>query len=870
MGRCLLLISFAVLFAAKAFGDACPLVTVREEVMPVRDGRDKWIADWNASFVYTNGEGHVLFKDNKFCLYHRWDYPGGERVRGAAEYVVKIDPQLEGEAELDVRRERKGWSKSFKAKIGRETHFVADLPFDGEAYYLGAIKFCLKGDPPTRSVRFLGIDAVTRETPASVLRVDVETGNPFRLVRDGTGEKAELVLRNPSDRKLDWKVHLKVEDYFGNCREGDFPVSLEAGGVLRRPMKEVLPKGIRYVTVIAESCGLTATNRTTWAYVDAQKVTPFQPEGEFRLGVNFHGLRYTRFDSDLGMDVLVAIGAKMVRNEATPFPGIWQAENKIDWKTYDDYLDRLERHGLALDSIVWWPASWAVRKDADGKPVQGAIRPGLLRRFGEMLGQRYGKRIAYYEVGNEWDMSSEKWLPYEDAVRQVREFAEGLRSTCPTAKIIPCGFAAESSVRHPSNVIRPMFHENLMRDVQDVVDAHPCHLHGPSKEYQLKVRNFIEWRERMNVRIPWYANETAFSMASMRPDDRQMAVTMWQKVLFAWSRGSLDYIWYNLRATGWNPADSEQGYGMFTADWHPRTAAASFAALASTFRHQQFDGIAFDGKSRQVLRFKNAQGGSVRVIAGWDDFAERPMSVRIRTDAAKAWQVDIMGNRTPVSVKDGCTVWQISKDPSALLLEEAGFADPVAEDAKNAAKRPVKVIRPGSALGNKNSADFCLKEYEQVYEVYKAMPEHADRTWKWWGDLWAWINTAFADGRLQIKITCWDNVHHPLPDDPLRGDCAVLRLGEWKLALVASENPFVKVLARPAGVADPPREACDLKRLPGGDTVYVLSVDPKTLGLQREIPFNVRVYDNDGECFKSWIEFSPLDDDPVAVIRLPK
>lgn len=869
MGRCLFL-SVAVAVAAELSVAADPLVTVREEVMPVRDGRDQWIADWDASFVYTNGEGRIDFKGDKFCIYHRWDYPGGERLRGAAEYVVKLGSPLKGKAELDVRRERKGWAKSIKAEIGAETRFAAGLPADEDAYYIGAIKFWLKGEPPVKSVRFLGVDAVTKETPAAALRIDVETGNPFRLVRDGTGEKAVLVLRNPSDRDLDWKVHLKVEDFFGRCIEGDFPVSLESGCELRRPMREILPKGIRYVTVIAESGGLAATNRTTWAYVDAQKVTPFQPEGEFRLGVNFHGLRYTRFDSDLGMDVLVAIGAKMVRNEATCFSEIWKAEDEIDWAMSDDYLDRLERHGLALDSVVWWPASWAVRKDADGKPVQGAIRPGFLRRFGEMLGQRYGKRIAYYEVGNEWDMSSEKWLPYEDAVRQVREFAEGLMSTCPTAKVIPCGFAAEGSVRHPSNVIRPMFHENLMRDVQDVVDAHPCHLHGPSKEYQLKVRSFIEWRERMNVRIPWYANETAFSMASMRPDDRQMAVTMWQKVLFAWSRGSLDYIWYNLRATGWNPTDSEQGYGMFTADWHPRTAAASFAALTSTFRHQQFDGISFDGKARQVLRFKNAHGGRVRVVAGWDDFAEHPMPVRVRTDAAKAWQVDTMGNRTSVPVEDGCAVWQISKNPSALLLEGASFAEPVAEDAEDVARRPVKVIRPGSTLGDRESADICLKEYEQVYEVYKAMPEHANRTWKWWGDLWAWINTAFADGRLQIKITCWDNVHHPLPDDPLRGDCAVLRLGEWRLALVATEEPFVKVLSQPEGVPPSPREAWNLTRQPGENTIYVLSVDPNALGLGQKIPFNVRVYDNDGECFKSWIEFSPLDDEPEAEILLPE
>ena len=54
------------------------------------------------------------------------------------------------------------------------------------------------------------------------LRVDVETGNPFHAVRDGKGEKAELVLRNPSDRKLDWNVHLKVEDFFGNSHDEDF------------------------------------------------------------------------------------------------------------------------------------------------------------------------------------------------------------------------------------------------------------------------------------------------------------------------------------------------------------------------------------------------------------------------------------------------------------------------------------------------------------------------------------------------------------------------------------------------------------------------------------------------------------------------
>ena len=861
---------FAAFSAARVIAADRPLVTVREEVMPVRDGRDAWVADWDATFAYTNGEGRVNFKGNKFCLYHKWDYPGGERLRGAAEYVVKLDAPLEGEAELDIRRERKGCSKTIKAKVGRETHFAADLAVDDDAYYLGAIKFWLKGGVKEKSVRFLGVDSVTRETPASALRVDVETGNPFHFVRTGMKEKAELVLRNPSDRKLDWQVHLKVEDFFGNCREGEFSVSLEAGGVTRRPMKEVLPKGIRHVTAIVSSEGTVATNRTTWAFVDLHEVTPLQPKGEFRIGSHFHDLRYSPGDRKIGVDALVAIGAKMVRvDDALHIGAIWKAEDRIDWAKSDADVDDLLKHGLAIDAIVWWPTPWAAERDAGGN-LTGVIRPGLLRRYGEMLGRHYGERIAYYEVGNEWDMTKPAWLPYKEAVRQVREFAEGIKAVCPKAKVIPSGFALDCSVRCPTDVIRPMFHEDLMRAVQDVVDAHPCHMHFPAKEYTLHVRNLLEWRENMGITIPWYANETALSMTSLRPDDRQMAVTMWQKVLFAWSRGSIDYVWYNVRATGWKPTDSEQGYGMFSADWHPRTAAAAFSALAATFRHQQGDGIVFDGKSRQVLRFKNAQGGKVRVIAGWDDFADRSMPVRVRSDAVKAWQVDIMGNRTAAPTKDGCAVWRISKNPSALLLEDASFAAPLPEDAKNVAKRPLKVIKPGRTLGGKERADITLKEYEQVYEVYKAMPEHADKTWKWWGDLWVWVNSAYADGRLQIKVTCWDNVHHPVPDDPLKGDCAVIQLGEWKLALLATENPVVEVLDKPVRIKSLPREAWNLSRQLGGETVYVLSIDPKALGLKREMPFNVRVYDNDGECFKSWIEYSSLDDCPEAMIALPE
>ena len=856
------------------------LVRVRENVMPVRNQRDLWaVGGGNGSFAYTNGEGRVSFKGDWICLYHSWAHPGAERLKGAAEYVLRTEPAFDGDVTLTLRREEKDHGtnvfRKVTAKWSEETRFAANLDAH-EPYYLDRLDFRYKRTPEERSFRFLGLDAVTRESPAEALRVDVETGNPFHAVRDGKGEKAELVLRNPSDRKLDWNVHLKVEDFFGNSHDEDFPVALAAGDELRRPMKESLPKGIRYVTVVAAGGGQTATNKTTWAYLDTHEVTPLQPEDEFRMGVNFHGLRYSRVDCDLGMDALVAIGAKMVRNEATVFCGIWQAEDKIDWTASDDYLDRLERHGLALNSIVWWPAGWAMRKGADGKPVQGTVRPGILRTFGEMLGRRYGKRIAWYEVGNEWDMTRPAWLPYEDAVRQVREFAEGVKSVCPTAKVIPCGFACDSSVRHPSRVIRPMFQEDLVRDVQDVVDAHAVHIHSNFKEFTDKLDFFLQWRKERGISLPWYANETAISTTAMRPNDRAAAVILWQKVLYAWSRGSVDYIWYNLRATGYNPSDSEQGYGIFTPDYHPRTAAAAFSAVAANFRHLKADGVLRNGRERQVMRFAGRRGGKdVRIIAGWDGFAGKPMSIRVRTDARKAYLVDTMGNRREVAIKGGVACWSVGADPSALYLEDCRSAEPDATDLANEAKRPVQVIVPAEKANpilefekNRNlKTDILINSYDNVYEVFKAMPEHADRCWKWWGDLWVRVNFARTDGKVWMNINCWDDVHVPDFDHPLEGDAVVLRLGDWKVQLVGSSKRCeVKILEKPKGASDPKDGWAKLTFKPGYEKNYFFEFDPAALGFADEVPFNIRVYDNDGKGFDGWMEYAPLDEAECPVL----
>ena len=48
------------------------------------------------------------------------------------------------------------------------------------------------------------------------------------------------------------------------------------------------------------------------------------------------------------------------------------------------------------------------------------------------------------------------------------------------------------------------------------------------------------------------------------------AMWVWQKALWSWAHGSVDYIWYNLRSIGNDPNNGEHMYGIFTMDLQPR------------------------------------------------------------------------------------------------------------------------------------------------------------------------------------------------------------------------------------------------------------------------------------------------------------
>jgi hypothetical protein len=311
--------------------------------------------------------------------------------------------------------------------------------------------------------------------------------------------------------------------------------------------------------------------------------------------------------------------------------------------------------------------------------------------------------------------------------------------------------------------------------------------------------------------MPWYSNETALSSAGA--GEELVAACVWQKILCAWMHGSVDYIWYNLRAIGFGPYDGEQGYGVMTADFYPRASYVAFAGLTSCFEGLRPRGIVHEGKNREVYLFSGVrEGRDVQVFVGWDRKLETNIAVRIYTDAKRAFSVDLFDNRKELQVADGVVALSIGKVPSAVMLEDVSRASLDEADACRCEKSDVLDVKLGA-----DGYEFDLQDFDCVFEMYKADPRYFDRVWKGWNDLRAKVSIRHEGDELLFVADTRD-------EKIAEGDCLVVIVNGAERRFVDKEP--IKNGARYVG-----RIAC-----PGpGDSV------------------EVRIEDDDGRGKEGWM-----------------
>ena len=512
--------------------------------------------------------------------------------------------------------------------------------------------------------------------PNGDLAFDVDTGDPLHLIRGGQGDAA-LLFRNVAKGARRWRGSATCRDFFGGSFAVPVDVSVAAGETGRVPLgARTWRKGVWFVDAeLEDGSGARFEASTRFAVLDRHEVTPYQPKPFFRMGINYHAQHYWADETVFArtLDALVACGAKLVRSGGFKFMDV-APKGEDDWTMTDRIYRELRARGFAINANVYPGPAWARKPlpDALGKTAHRTnypTRDGLFRGFCERIAARYRGGIDYFEMGNEWDLTSKDILPEAEALRLLREGHSGIKAGDPGATVITCGWAGADSSDF-SKAPNPGLLEAFAEKGQDAFDVWPLHVHGLFDNYAKALQErFFPLHDHVMPRKPWYSNETAMTTAGGNEDVAARAV--WQKILYAWAWGSTDYIWYNLREIG--PDSSERGFGLVTRDFHPRATYAAFSALTATLAGGTFEARLVDTSAQRIYRFRGPDGKSC-VLAGWDD-GDGPVRLAIRSDATRAYAVDLMGNRTELGGESGTWIWEVSENPSALVLENGVTAE---------------------------------------------------------------------------------------------------------------------------------------------------------------------------------------------------
>ena len=688
-------------------------------------------------------------------------FPGPKPFAGPDGILLKMSEPAAGVAQLTIQDESNEERINLRARIvdGAAT-FATNLPH-AHRYQFRQAFFWPKGQKGTRPITNAVFTARTRTTQAGALRLDVDTRNPLHVSR-GDKERPVLLLANASRAPVVTKGVLHLRDFTGAGPDMPVDMSVPGGDMVRMDVPWPLPsKGIWFVTgELRGADGSTAYLETRFAVLDRHEVGPILPKPTFRMGINYHAARFAPKDFALTLDALVACGCKLVRTGGFHFGSVETNEHAFAWETPDRILRALRARGISIDANLYTVPRWARTPgyEAMAKHRRAASIPprdGLFRDYCRAIAARYGTQIDYYEMGNEWDLVPPEVLPIHEALRVQREGWEGVKAGCSEACVIPNGWTVPDTGswngRPPTN---PGINEAFAEKAQGWYDVHPVHLHSPFEAYERTLqRRMFPFLKRYGIAKPWYSNETALTTVGGMEDVAARAV--WKKILYAWAWGSVDYIWYNLRATGWRASDPEQAYGLMTADYYPRATYCAFSALAALLKGFDRDVRLIDEKTRHAYRFRK---GNEIVVAGWDAGLGASASIPFRTDAVRVETCNLMGNRTPCALQDGTVAWALGADPSAIRFVGATFAEPDAA-ALAAVPMPVRRVQAIPADVPGRAPDFVLDDYRNMNDYYKADPAQVARCWKGTDDLSAKAWLAFADDALRVRVEVTDDVH---------------------------------------------------------------------------------------------------------------
>ena len=500
----------------------------------------------------------------------------------------------------------------------------------------------------------------TRMKRSEAVEFELDGTGPVQTVRPGT--PVRLFLRNRTLTPVTVQASAIRTDFDGNrtvCgkREADEPFALAPGE--RREFAflaaDELRPGIHWLefrVADPENPADETVGRDSFAVLTPSGPTPGLSEG-FLFGICSHpNWTENREIQRREAEAMALVGAKILRLDFE-WQQIEPEKGKIDCTLYDDLVEIFAEQGVEFEAILGKPPRWAETKgnlpDYDE-----------WRRFVRESFRRYRGKIRYWEVWNEPDLTGFATFSAPEYAELMRIVREERDAVAPEVTLLTGGFATLT----PHGSKKEGFQEESLRLGKGNFDVHAYHEHGGFPQFvRIVDEAFLPMRRSLGVDEPWYANETAINSTVV--SEREQAITLVQKLVFAWSRGSIGYNWYNLRNKGDDPKNEEQNYGMITADFRPKAVYVAFNTLTRMLQGHEFV-REHEIPGGMLFEFRN---GTERVLCGWREnsgFAS-DRKIALRADEG-AELIDLMGNSTPAVRLGGTVLLLLGESPVFLRL----------------------------------------------------------------------------------------------------------------------------------------------------------------------------------------------------------
>lgn len=359
---------------------------------------------------------------------------------------------------------------------------------------------------------------------------------------------------------------------------------------------------------------LSRLARTGWLWLVALLVLP-AAAGAFEAGVGVHvGLGW--YDAERVRALTAELPISSMRDEL-PWSEVETADGRFEVtdavRRIDALVDLLQSRQQSLVLILGYGHP---RHTPNGLVDSQAARQAF-GRYAQWVAQRYGKRVKYFEVWNEWNAGMGSTLQprpegkVDDYVALLRHVYPLIKAQAPQAKVLGAGIAGTGQ-----SWLKDFVRLGGLASL-DGLSVHPyVHFKRHEGLPELSI-DWLDWAHGLvaqNSRreLPFYVTEIGWPASEGAEGYAEQRVAAYLTRFYAlaatrpWIAGAW---WYTLLDDGDDPKDKEHRFGLVPrpAGAAPRLAFESLRNMAEWTRQGRSWREEKIGGGRRVVRFEAGQ-----------------------------------------------------------------------------------------------------------------------------------------------------------------------------------------------------------------------------------------------------------------------